>query len=153
MGRRNSARHFSACTIVSCSTFPQGSTYRFVSPLHGDGQPVDPQDLPEFLETREWDGPSCLCAIRDLPRKAQFLVPSWRDSPAYGMMCLVCPDAKCCYFGTFTHRPTSVNCFNLTTGTVNVTELFNNHRDSLLSVGEVVSTEQGSSPSDGGQYI
>ncbi|KAF9781017.1 hypothetical protein BJ322DRAFT_1023688 [Thelephora terrestris] len=33
-----------------------------------------------------------------IPRKAQFLVPTWRDSPSYNAMCLVCPESECSYF-------------------------------------------------------
>ncbi|KAF9786649.1 hypothetical protein BJ322DRAFT_1106776 [Thelephora terrestris] len=98
-------------------------------PLDGDGQPVDPLQLPNFLETRNWDRPSCFCLLCGSHHKAQFLVPTWRDSPSYNAMCLVCPESECSYF-------------------VNVSELMEKYKDQVLSVKDTDSTEGDSEASN-----
>lgn len=101
-------------------------------------------DLPTFLETSDWEHPSCFCVMRDSPRKAQFLLPSRRDSPAAGMMCLVCPDSECSYFGTFSlDLYPQVDYSNF--GIVNISELVKWKKNDIMAVKD---TEAGGSLSD-----
>ena len=125
---------------------------RWISPLDDKGEPVDPLNLPAFLEPRNWDLPSCFCVMRGAPRKAHFLIPTWKDSPAYNKLCLVCPDSSCCYFGERMSSPTLADYSNLSVYPVNVSELFTAHKNSLLSVEETGSTEGRSESSENCEY-
>ncbi|KAF9778392.1 hypothetical protein BJ322DRAFT_1108801 [Thelephora terrestris] len=100
-------------------------------PLDENGSPVEPSHLPQFLQTHDWDRPSCFCVMRGSPRKAQFLVPTWRESASFDMMCLVCPESDCSYF-------------------VNVVELMSNYRDQVLSVRDAGASESDSATSSSG---
>ena len=88
--------------------------------------------LPEFLGAHLWDGPSCFCAMLGSPRKAQFVVPTQQESPAFGMMCLSCPE--CPYFGTLTisdlYSRTHRSNFNI----VNISELVELHKEEIAAV-------------------
>jgi len=65
------------------------------------GSLVYPMDLPQYLQDNDWARPNCFCSIRGPSvRKAVLLTPKRRESVAFGMMCLVCPESECPYFGT-----------------------------------------------------
>ena len=103
MGCEKSDRHFFAYAIVSYSDSVKNPVAeRWISPLDDNGEPVDPLNLPAFLEPRNWDPPSCFCAMRGTPCKARFLVPTWQTSPARNNMCLACSSSLCAYFGECT---------------------------------------------------
>ncbi|KAF9793094.1 hypothetical protein BJ322DRAFT_1103529 [Thelephora terrestris] len=102
-------------------------------PLYETGDPVEPLDLPVFLETHHWDRPSCFCAMRGSPRKTQLLTPTWRESLSHGMMCLVCSESECSYF-------------------VNVSELLEKYKAQVLSVKDADATE-GDTETSGGDIL
>lgn len=117
------------------------------SPLDTGGQPVQPAELLQFLETNPWDRPSCFCAARGFPRKTVLLIPNRHESPAFGMTCLVCPQSECAYFG-------SSACFlclhKLITPIVNVNELFQYHKNDVIAVRTGSVTADDTSPGDNG---
>ncbi|KAF9777753.1 hypothetical protein BJ322DRAFT_1109980 [Thelephora terrestris] len=120
-------------TLVTFEWDPESSTGDLIPvryPVDEKGEPVEPLLLPEFLKTHNWDRPSCFCVMRGSPRTTQFLVPTWRESQSYNMMCLVCPDSKCSYF-------------------VNVSELMDKYKDQVLSVKDTDATEGDSETSSG----
>lgn len=95
------------CSYLSHSEPPVFSTENVftklrISPCDAEGHPVEPMMLPKFLETHHWDRPSCFCVMQGSLRRVQLLVPTRQESPAFGMMCLACPDLDCPYFGDFT---------------------------------------------------
>ena len=104
-----------------------------ISPLDAEGQLVEPLELPAFLEMHSWNRPFCFCIMRGTPRKAQFLVPGRRESPAFGMMCLVCPSSECSYFGEFSSRlylQIGYSDFKV----VNVSELVKWHKNDIAAI-------------------
>jgi len=89
--------------------------------------------------------------MRNSPRKAQFLVPTRRDSPALGMMCLVCPDSECSYFGAYSlylHLQVDYPDSSI----VNVSELYKWNKDNFVPVRDVDGGESISDAADNGQY-
>ena len=67
------------------------------------GSPVDPLDLPRYLQTNEWTRPMCLCSVQGFERTT---VLTFGGSGSPRAASLVCPEAECPYIGA----PTFILC-------------------------------------------
>ena len=95
------------------------------------GSPVDPLELPQYLQKNEWTRPACLCSIRGIDRKT-VLTPVGSGSPLQWEMYLVCPEGECPYLGTLPFVLCQLlHCIDPTT--VNLTLLVKNHKEDTLA--------------------
>ncbi|KAF9642042.1 hypothetical protein BDM02DRAFT_3249177 [Thelephora ganbajun] len=66
---------------------------------YDDGKPIVPSMLIAHIDTQGWEtNPTCFCVIRGHDRVAVLYVPRTANSPAFGQVCLVCPESECPYF-------------------------------------------------------
>ncbi|KAF9642604.1 hypothetical protein BDM02DRAFT_3192958 [Thelephora ganbajun] len=64
-----------------------------------DGKPVIPSKLIAHINNQGWEiNPKCFCAIQGHDHTAVLDVPWTSDCPAFGQVCLVCPEFECPYF-------------------------------------------------------
>jgi hypothetical protein len=71
-----------------------------VSPEGGDGRPLDPEELPKFMENYEWELPFCFCSLRDGRDVLTALCkPMTPTASSFQKWCIVCRYGTCSYYG------------------------------------------------------